>query len=179
MKNAFATNVCAIVLLAVSLVTAGLGQTAGGPRAEPESVGDISGLYSFVHEGEFVQIESNDGNVTGIVSRFKNEDREKPEFVDQYFAQAKLEGSTLSFRTAPAPDGIWYEFSGTVERGPATSPRGEGYWNLRGKLTVHSNADGTEKVREVTLKSFPEETEPDVTGKTEGQGTSAKPDKKD
>jgi hypothetical protein len=167
-------NVFGIVLLVLGLVAAGLGQA--GVTAKAEVGGDITGLYSFVNEGEFVQIEANDGNVGGVISRFKNEDREKAEFVDQYLEQGKLEGSTLSFRTAPAADGIWFEFSGTVERGGAKSPQGEGYWNVRGKLTEHSNVDGkaTEKVRELTLKSFPAETDPEATGKTEGEGTSDK-----
>lgn len=130
--------------------------------------GDITGLYSFVHEGEFVQIEVNDGNVTGLVSRFKNEDLDKAEFVDQFFEQAKLEGSTLSFRTKAAADGVWFEFSGTVERGPAARPGREGYWNVKGTVTEHRVTDGkaTVKVHELTLKSFPEDVEPNPAGKT-------------
>jgi hypothetical protein len=161
MKNAFA-----IAVLALGLVTAGLSQ--GKP--EPELGGDISGVYSFVHEGEFVQIEVNDGKVTGLVSCFKNENVERAEFVDQYFEQAKLEGSTLSFQTKPAADGVWFEFSGTVEHGAAIRPADEGYWEVRGKLTEHRKADGkvTEKVHELTLKSFPEDAEPNAIRKTEG-----------
>lgn len=167
MKNAFA-----IAGLALALVAAGLGQAGPGTaKPELELGGDITGMYSFVHEGEFVQIEVNDGNVTGVVSRFKNEDVEKPEFVDQYFEQAKLEGSTLSFRTEPAADGVWFQFSGRVERGAAKNPGAEGYWNVKGTLTEHRNADGTvtDKVHELTLKSFPEDAESNTTGKTEGQ----------
>jgi hypothetical protein len=179
MKNDFA-----IAVLALTLVTAGLGQAGlgqGTAKPEPEPGGDITGLYTFVHEGEFVQIEANDGKVTGIISRFKNEDQEKAEFVDQFFTQAKLEGSTLSFRTGPAADGVWFEFTGTVESGAVKSRRSEGHWTVKGKLTEHSIADGkvTETVRELTLKSFPEDAEPDATGKTEGQGAGETPDKKE
>ena len=97
--------------------------------------GDITGLYSFVHEGEFVQIEVDEGKVTGLVSRFKNENPAKAEFVDQYFEQAKLEDSTLSFRTKPGDDGVWFEFSGRVEHGSAKTPSEEGYWTVKGTLT--------------------------------------------
>ena len=120
-------------------------------------------MYSFVREGEFVEIEVDGGKVTGVVSRFKDEDPEKAEFVDQFFDQAKLEGDTLSFRTKPA-GGIWFEFSGVVERGAGKTPADEGYWNIRG------NADGAahrkrrksdgEDVRELTLRSFPQDAEP-------------------
>jgi hypothetical protein len=152
-------NVFGIAALLLVLLTAGTAQ----PEAKPELSGDITGLYSFVHEGEFVQIEVNDGKVAGLVSRFKGEDPDKAEFVDQFFEQAKLDGATLTFRTNVV-DGLWFEFSGTVERGPAKTPSDEGYWNIRGKLTErHSAAGGkvSEKVHDLTLKSFPQDAEPE------------------
>jgi hypothetical protein len=153
MKNIF--GIAAILLV---LLTPSFAQTA--PKSELS--GDITGLYSFLHEGEFVQIEVNDGKVTGLVSRFKSEDPEKPEFVDQFFDQARLDGITLTFRTKPS-DGVWFEFSGMVERGPAKTPADEGYWNIRGKLTEHRTAaDGkvTQKLHQLVLKSFPQDSEP-------------------
>jgi hypothetical protein len=157
MKSIFRFSALFLTFVAVSL--------AQSPtKAEPQFSGDITGLYSFVHEGEFVQIEVNDGKVTGVISRFKNEDLDKPEFVDQFFEQAKLEGSILSFRTKPA-EGVWFEFSGVVERGPAKTPSDEGYWNVRGKLLERrTEADGmiSEKPSELTLRSFPQEIEPDA-----------------
>ncbi len=149
MKNAFA-----MAALALAFVTAGLAHGAAKQGAEPS--GEITGLYSFLYEGEFVQIEVDEGKVTGMVSHFKDENQNKAEFVNQFFDQAKLEGSTLSFRTKPADD-VWYEFSGKVERGPAKTPADEGYWDVRGRLTEHLKTDGkiTEKVHELTLKSFP------------------------
>jgi len=158
MKNIFGMAVLLLVLVSV-----GLAQSPA--TAQPQVHNDITGLYSFVHEGEFVQIEVNDGNVTGLVSRFKDEDPDRAEFVDQFFERAKLEGGNLSFRTKAA-DGAWFEFSGVVERGPAKTPADEGYWLIKGTLTErHSLVDGkvSEKVHELTLKSFPEDTEPNAT----------------
>jgi hypothetical protein len=154
MKNAFA-----IAALLLASIPAGLAQGT----AKPEMSGDITGMYSFLHEGEFVQIEAEEGKVSGLVSRFKNEDQEKAEFVDQYFDRAKLDGSTLSFRTKPA-DGDWFEFSGEVERGPGKIPGDEAYWTVKGTLTEHSKKDGNiaGKVQELTLKSFPKDAEPNV-----------------
>ncbi len=131
-------------------------------RAAPRAGEELTGLYSFVHEGEFVQIEVNEGKVTGVVSRFKNDDPDEADFVDQFFEQASLQGATLSFRTRPA-DGVWFEFSGVVERGPAKTPADEGYWNVRGTLTeLRTSAQGqvSRKVQALTLKSFPQDTEP-------------------
>jgi hypothetical protein len=126
-------------------------------------LGDITGLYSVVHEGEFVQIEVTDGRVTGVISRFKDEDPEKAQFVDQYFDSAKLEGANFSFRTK-ALDGISFEFSGVVERGPGKDPSEESYWVIRGRLIERRSAsDGkvVEKTHELALKSFPQDAGPE------------------
>lgn len=154
-------NFHGIAALLLILVTAGLSQPS--PQAPPKVNGDITGMYSFLHEGEFVQIEvEENGKVTGLISRFKDEDPEKAEFIDQYFEQAKLDGKTLSFRTKSAA-GVWFEFLGAVERGAAKTTADEGYWNIKGVLIEHHTAaDGklSENAHELTLKSFPEDTEP-------------------
>jgi hypothetical protein len=154
-----------IAALLLTFVTAGVGQLP--VQAQPQLSGDITGMYSFVHEGEFVQIEvSDDGRVTGLVSCFKGEDMEKAEFVDEFFEEAKLDGTTLSFRTKPA-GGLGFAFSGTVERGSAKTPSEEGYWVVRGTATVrHTGPDGktSEKTHELTLKSFPQDAEPNAKG---------------
>jgi len=120
-------------------------------------------MYSFIHEGEFVQIEvSEAGKVTGAVSCYKNEDQNKAEFIDELFEQAKLDGATLSFRTKPV-NGLWFEFSGTVERGSGKAPSDENYWKIKGKVTVRrtgENGQISEKTHGVTLKSFPQESDP-------------------
>jgi len=170
MKKVFARkNAFAIAVLALALVTAGLAQGAAIP--EPELSGDITGMYSFVREGEFVEIEVNGGDVSGLISRFKNEDPDQAEFVNQFIEQGKLEGAILSFRTKRATDGRWFEFSGTVERGPAKTAGEEGYWYVKGVLTDHRGVDGnaTEKAHELTLKSFPKDAEePNPTGPEPG-----------
>jgi hypothetical protein len=167
-------NVFGIAVLLLALGAAGFSQSPVKPGSEFS--GDITGLYSFVHEGEFVQIEVNDGIVTGLVSCFKDENLDRAEFVDMFFEQAKLEGTTLSFRTKPA-DGAWFEFAGTVERGPAKTPGDDGYWSVKGTLKErHGGADGkvAEKRHELTLKSFPQDTEPNATRGHESQGADKK-----
>lgn len=159
-------------IAALLFVMASFGMAQSPAKAEPQAGEEITGLYSFIHEGEFVQIEVNEGKVTGLVSRFKDDDPEKPEFVDQYFEQAKLEGALLSFRTKPA-GGVWFEFSGVVERGPAKTPADEGYWNVHGTLKewrTSPRGEVSAKVHTLTLKSFPQDAEPNAakeTGKSE------------
>ena len=166
-KNVFAilaSSLAVSLAMLLAFASAAVGQSPAA--SEPEITADITGMYSFLHEGEFVQIEVNGTNVTGLVSHFKDEDSDKAEFVDQYFEQAKLEGTTLSFRTKVA-DGLWFEFSGTVERGPAKTPSDEGYWIVRGTLIEHHpEIDGktTAKTHSLNLKSFPQDSEPDPPG---------------
>jgi hypothetical protein len=168
MKNIFAITALLLILPPVLLLTplVAQAQPQSPARAESPAAQDITGLYSFVHEGEFVEIEVNDGKVTGLVSRFKDDNSEKPEFVEQFFDQASLDGATLSFRTKPS-DGVLFEFSGIVERGPARTPGEEGYWTVRGTLTERRpSAQGivSVKTQKLTLKSFPQDTDPDAPG---------------
>jgi hypothetical protein len=159
MKNNFRI---AATLAALLLAFAAAAMAQSSEKPEPEVGSDITGLYSFLHEGEFVQIEVNDGKITGLVSHFKDEDPDKAEFVDQFFEQAKLDGQTLSFRTKAA-DGMWFEFTGTVERGAAKTPSDESYWVVRGTVIEHrTEADGktSEKKHSISLKSFPQDAEP-------------------
>jgi hypothetical protein len=150
------------VAFLVVAIAASAGQEA--PVADPGPA--INGMYSFVHEGEFVQLEFVNGRLEGVVSRFKSDDPEKAdaEFVDQYFESGKLEGTKLSFRTKERA-GVWFEFEGVVERGSGKAPSDEAYWIIRGKLTEHRNNDGkvSEKTHELTMKSFPQDAAPEPT----------------
>jgi hypothetical protein len=164
-------NIFGITALLLACFASLIAQTPA--KSQPQFSGDITGLYSFVHEGEFVQIEVNEGKVSGLVSRFKGEDPDKAEFLDQFFDQAQLDGNTLSFRTKEA-DGTWFEFTGDVERGPAKTPSDEGYWLIKGTLIErHKTAEGknTDKVHDLTLKSFPEDTEPSAARGKDSHGT--------
>jgi hypothetical protein len=157
-------NILRIAAFILLVAAAAMAQTE--PAAEPQIGDEITGMYSFVREGEFVEIEVDNGKVTGVVSRFKDDDPEKAEFVDQFFDEAKLEGTRLSFRTKLA-GGVWFEFSGVVERGAGKTPSDEGYWNIRGTLTVRrtpNDGNVTQKTSELTFRSFPQEPEPAAPG---------------
>ena len=70
MKNIF--GIAALVLL---IAAAAMAQEA---VAEPQIGDEITGMYSFVREGEFVQIEVDGGKVTGVVSRYVRATRTRP-----------------------------------------------------------------------------------------------------
>jgi hypothetical protein len=121
------------------------------------STEDISGMYTFLQEGEFVQINVDGANVTGFVSRYGDLESDKGAFLDHLFKEGELKGNAMHFVTKPV-HGVWFEFQGTVERGSEKDPKKEGYRVLKGKLTQFNEGDkdkATAKSRELTMKSFP------------------------
>src|ERR1700731_1188773 len=62
--------------------------------------GDYSGMYSFLRDGEFVQLTVEDqGSVTGFVSRYGDTESDRGVFLDHFFKLGKLEGNHLTFTT--------------------------------------------------------------------------------
>jgi hypothetical protein len=119
-----------------------------------------SGMYSFLKEGEFVQITvEDDGSVKGFVSRYGDGESDKETFIEQYFRSAKLEGKKLTFVTETA-QAVWFDFKGTVDRGEGKNPGDEAYYVLKGTLTYNATDAGKKAIthpREVELKMFPKE----------------------
>jgi len=127
-----------------------------GGAVDPEK--DPSGMYSFLKEGEYVQLTMEDGELSGFISRFGDSDSDKGQFIDQFFSKGSLNGDHLNFATKTI-HGVWYEFDGSIDKQPGKQPNQEGYRVLKGTLKLHSiDAKGDDKVRErsVELKSFPE-----------------------
>jgi hypothetical protein len=149
-------RLAAAVLTCVMLASGAVAQNAGKAQA----IGDISGMYSFLQEGEFVQVTVEDGGrVTGFVSRYGDSPSDKGAFLDQFFKKASLESGKLTF-TTEAVHGVTYEFRGAVERGEGKTQADEAYYVLKGTLTQNIS-DATHKVsarsREVVFKSFPQD----------------------
>lgn len=132
------------------------------PAPPPPAGEDYSGMYSFLQEGEFVQVDFlPDGKVSGFVSRYGDLESDKGAFLDHFIKSGAWKGRELSFETA-AVHGVWFTFKGTVERGPAKTQADEGYYVLKGTLNQYStDADkkASGRAREVTLKLFPQDAE--------------------
>lgn len=125
-----------------------------------EGAKTYSGMYTFLKEGEFVQVTVEDeGRVTGFVSRFGVGESDKGSFLDQFFKSGKLEGNKLTF-TTEVLRGVSFDFKGTVERGEGKDPGDEAYFVLKGTLT-ESTGDANKKVtsqtQEVAFELFPQE----------------------
>ena len=139
----------ALLLLVASVLQA---QTASPPGA------DYSGTYSFLKEGEFVQITVEEARkVTGFISRFGDADNEHDAFLDHFFKDGKLTATKLTFSTQTVHS-VWFDFKGEFERGEGKNPGDEAYYVLKGTLIRNStdeNKKTTAKSMEVTFKSFP------------------------
>ncbi len=123
---------------------------------------DYSGMYSFLRDGEFVQVTVEDhGNVIGFVSRYADKEGDSG-FLDHFFKSGELDGNQLAFTTETVR-GVGFEFRGTVERGEGKSRGDEAYYVLKGTL-VENTTDEAKKTssrsREVALKSFPKDLTP-------------------
>ncbi len=134
-----------------------------GPAKDGKAGVGYSGMYTFLKEGEFVQLTVEEGvQLTGFVSRYGDGESDKGAFLDQFFKTGKLEGNKLSFTTETV-HGVWFDFKGTVERGEGKNPGDEGYYVLKGTLT-QSSTDVNKKVsahsRDVLFKMFPQEAGP-------------------
>ena len=149
------------VMLVPSFAAAQTKPTAR-PKAPPASLpgAEYSGMYSFLREGEFVQISiESGGKVTGFISRYGDSESDRGDFLEHFFKSGKLDGGQLVF-ASDTVHGIFYEFRGSIERGAGKKPGDEGYYVLKGSL-VENTVDDAKKVssrsREVALKSFPQD----------------------
>jgi len=172
MKTRFISFVMLFVLAAAALsfaqVQASQSSSSQGaqtplPQASPSAT-EIAGLYSFLRDGEFVQltVEDND-TVNGFISRYADAKEDKGAFVDYFFKSGSVKNSMvgwmLKFQTKTV-HAVWFEFEGVVKRGPGKTPQNESYWVISGKLQRHDvGADGKDKIetRQVEFKSFPQD----------------------
>jgi hypothetical protein len=135
-------------------------EKTAAPQNDANAGHAYSGMYTFLKEGEYVQVTVEDeGHVTGFISRFGDGDSDKGVFLNQFFKTGKLEGNKLAF-TTDVVHGVSFDFKGKVERGEGKNPGDEAYFVLKGTLTENStdvNKKVTSHSQEVTFKMFPEE----------------------
>jgi len=153
----------ALMICVVSMLAESQGQK---PAPAAKSGPDYSGMYSFLRDGEFVQVNVEDaGKVTGFVSRYGDTESDRGVFLDHFFKQGKLDGTQLTF-TTDTVHGVSFEFHGAVARGEGKNPGDEAYYVLKGTLVENSMDDGkkiSSRTQQVALKMFPQ----DLGGKEE------------
>jgi hypothetical protein len=136
---------------------------APAPQSASTTGSEYSGMYSFLKEGEFVQITiEQNGKVSGFISRFGDSAADKGSFLDQFVKSGKSDGAKLNF-TTESVHGVWFTFDGVFNRGSGKKSDDEGYYVLSGTLTRFSaDTDNkpTSQARQVEFTSFPKDAEP-------------------
>ena len=149
-----------VSLISVILMSCCCGALAAAQSAPPPTsdLPDYSGMYSFLKDGEFMQITLEEkGKVSGFISRYGDGENEKGAFLDQFINSGTSNGKQVTFTTEPV-HGITYTFEGAFDRGPGKKPDEEAYFLLRGSLTRNAaSPDGksTTQTRQVEFRSFP------------------------
>ncbi len=155
-----------LIFVLVSLIV--FAQEPSNPPSSPTqpttaAADDISGMYTFLKEGEFVQITVQDGIVSGFISRYGDSDSDRDAFLDQFFSKAALKDNHLTFMTKKA-HGEWFDFDGTVQRGPGKTSHDDAYRVIRGTLTQSTedaNGKPVAKSRQIEMRSFPQDLDQD------------------
>jgi hypothetical protein len=159
-----------LLFLTLMLASASATQNAGPKQSQttPTPDSQYSGMYSFLRDGEFVQITVDaPGHVIGFVSRYGDSDSDRDVFLDHFFKSAKLDGDKLTFATETV-HGKSFEFHGTIERGEGKNHGDEAFYVLKGILTEDTTDDAkkaSSQSHEVALKSFPQDMAPPPAGK--------------
>ena len=145
--------VLATVFLMLASVAAWAQANARAPKPD-----DVSGMYTFLREGEFVEVDVEpDGRVTGFISRYGERDSDRGAFLDHMFTKGSMHGNKLAFTTRSV-HGVAFEFKGTVDRGEGKAPGAEAHHVIKGTLTqITEDKDHktSAQQREVEFKSFP------------------------
>lgn len=157
-------QIMCFVLLALMLAGAQTKEDGKKNDRHPAAPGtDYSGMYSFLRDGEFVQVTVEDqGHVTGFVSRYGASESDRGDFLDHFFKSGKLDGNQLTFATEIV-HGVSFEFRGTIERGEGKNPGDEAYYVLKGTLVENASDEAkktSSRPREVAFKSFPQDMAP-------------------
>jgi hypothetical protein len=153
------------VFISAALLLFSIGtQAQGAPpqNAATAPADDYSGMYTFLKDGEFLQVTIEDGKVSGFISRFGDSVADKGAFLDQFFKSGKSEGTKLSF-TTESIHGVWFTFEGAFSRGPGKTGDDESYYVLRGTITrfgTDADKKTTSQERAVEFKSFPRDAPP-------------------
>jgi hypothetical protein len=139
-----------LLTFAVTLQASAWPQTA--------SPDDYSGLYSFLRDGEFIQISIEDPKkVSGFISRYGDSESDKGTFLDQFVKSGAFESGKLTF-TTEIVHGAWFTFEGSISRGNGKTTADEGFYVMRGTLIRYdtdSEKKTTSQSRKVEFKSFP------------------------
>ncbi len=154
-RTLFATLLClASVALAQVGASSAARHSAGAPAA---SVGDFSGTYTFLKDGEDLQINLQNGKLDGFLTRYGDSDADKDVQLQHFFEKSSVTGDNVSFTTDKI-HGVWFEFKGKVRHGEGKTAAKEGYYVLEGTIIRYDTGPDKKvsaKSREVLFRALP------------------------
>ena len=143
--------ILAVILLSV-LSAVVWGQAGNGLE-------DITGRYTFLSADDLLGILDEDGNLVGYIDVYQLGD-ESDDIFSYTLSHGTRNGLKVKFKTITI-HGLYYRFSGKVERGAARKPHQRDYLRLIGSVEIvrRNPATSEEKIerRHVTLESLGDE----------------------
>ena len=127
--------------------------TAGGKQRGSSTLPvSASGEYMINEAGSVVQITIENGVLDGYISKLLEGQSSS---VTYFFDRTTISGDRLTFTTKQV-HGIWYSFDGEIVRGDASRTKQEdGYYRLKGTWVTHDEAQKSQSIATVSLKSTP------------------------
>ncbi len=112
------------------------------------------GEYAFGAPGEVLELDLQDGRLTGYISRRGGADTDRETMLTYFFDRSTIEGTRVTFSTR-AIHGVWFSFAGEIARGEDDRRTGAPGYVLTGTMTEHVRADATVRPERVSLKKIP------------------------
>lgn len=125
-------------------------RSAKNPQVPSTLPSEASGEYLLGKPGDVIEIILDSNGLTGYMSLIGRTDRDKDAALTYLFDDTELNAKTLRFTTRPV-HGKSYIFEGTIVRGPAPTKAKDGYYLLKGTLTLHDVDKRTDQARRVEL----------------------------
>ncbi len=122
---------------------------------------EASGTYALSQDpGETIEIilngEGNDCRLQGYLTRLGDGESDRGATLTYFFQQTSVAPSQLQFVTRQV-HGVWWTFTGRIDRGSVQQTSQKGYYFLSGTLVEHFDA-GQSQVRHVSLPLLPQGT---------------------
>ena len=159
-----------VLVLTALLTLGGLSVSASSFAAAREKIDielqDITGRYAFLGEEDLLAIIDEDGMLNGYIEVIQEDEEESSEFFSYTLSHGSREGTQVSFKTIKI-HGLYYRFTGQVEKGKSRNPNHTDFLRLVGTVEIVRRHPATGKemteLQDVVLKSlgYEEEEEDD------------------
>jgi hypothetical protein len=124
---------------------------------------EASGSYALsTTPGEAIEIilngQGRDCRLQGYLTRLGDGESDRGAALTYFFEQTSVSPEQLQFTTRLV-HGVWWTFSGRIDRGSVPQPSQKGYYFLNGTLVEHFDS-GESQARRVSLPLLPQGREP-------------------